>query len=88
MRRPGRKSDKNFPRDRPHIPIFHSPGHVARDRLHWLRQEYGNANDADKPRLAKQLLDGAEKAGDKAESVRWQAILKPKQSATKPAGKP
>jgi hypothetical protein len=67
---------------------FPFPGHVATDKLHWLRQEYESASDADKPRLAKQLLDRAEAAGDKAEAVRWRAILTPKSAPTKPAAKP
>jgi hypothetical protein len=69
-------------------PDFPFPGHVANDRLHWLRQEYTNASDSDKPRLAKQLLDRAEAAGDRGEAVRWRAILTPKPSPTKPASKP
>lgn len=72
-------------------PDFPFPGHVATDRLHWLRQEYGNANDAEKSRLAKQLLDRAEAAGDKAEAVRWRTILTPAKpkgdSAVPPAPK-
>jgi len=32
-------------------PDFPFPGHVAIDRLHWLRQEFEGANAADKPRL-------------------------------------
>ncbi len=59
----------------PH-PDFPFPGHVAEDRLHWLRQEYLSASDADKPVLAKKLLARAEAAGDKAEAVRWRAILR------------
>ncbi len=66
-------------------PDFPFPGHVAGDRLHWLRQEYGNAIDADKPRLAKQLLDRAEAVGDKAQAVRWRAIINAKSPPTKPA---
>jgi hypothetical protein len=58
----------------PH-PDFPFPGHLAVDRLYWLRQEYENANDADKPRLAQQLLDRARAAGDTAEAVRWIALL-------------
>jgi serine/threonine protein kinase/WD40 repeat protein len=54
---------------------FPFPGYVAQDRLHWLRQEYQHAKDTDKPRLAKQLLDRAEVIGDKAEAVRWRAVL-------------
>jgi WD40 repeat protein len=53
---------------------FPFPGHVVADRLHWLRQEYDIASDADKPNLAKQLLTRAEAAGDKAEAARWRAI--------------
>ncbi len=57
-------------------PDFPFPGHVANDRLHWLRKEYDSASDADKPRLATQLLDRAEAAGDKAEAARWRAKAK------------
>lgn len=67
------------------LPDFPFPGYVARDRLHWLRSEYENAHDQDKPRLAKQLLDRAEVVGDKTETVRWRAIVTPKSSPTKPA---
>ena len=56
-------------------PDFPFPGHLAVDRLYWLRQEFENANDADKPRLANQLLDRANVAGDKAEAVRWIEVL-------------
>jgi hypothetical protein len=69
-------------------PDFPFPGHVATDKLHWLRQEYESASDANAMGLAKQLLDRAEAAGDKAEAVRWRAILTPPPSATKPAAKP
>jgi eukaryotic-like serine/threonine-protein kinase len=69
-------------------PDFPFPGRVATDRLHWLRQEYESASDANKPGLAKQLLDRAEATGDKAEVVHWRAILTPKPSPTKPAVKP
>jgi len=69
-------------------PDFPFPGRVATDRLHWLRQEYESASDANKPGLAKQLLDRAEAAGDKAEAVRWRAILTPKPSPANPAAKP
>ncbi len=54
---------------------FPFPGYLAVDRLYWLRQEFENANDADKPQLAKQLLDRANAAGDKAEAVRWIEVL-------------
>ena len=66
-------------------PDFPFPGHVATDKLHWLRQEYDSASDTNKPTLAKQLLDRAEAAGDKAEAVHWRAILTPKPLPTKPA---
>ncbi len=66
-------------------PDFPFPGHVATDKLHWLRQEYESASDKDKPSLAKQLLDRAEAAGDMAEAVRWRAIVAPKSPPAKPA---
>ncbi|HWB10568.1 MAG TPA: serine/threonine-protein kinase [Pirellulales bacterium] len=54
---------------------FPFPGHVATDRLHWLRGEFDAAeSDADQLRVAKQLLDRAEAAGDKVEAARWRAI--------------
>ena len=81
-RKPGRRSGRNSPRSPLPYPDFPFPGHVATDRLHWLRQEYMNASDVDKPRLAKQLLDRAEAAGDKAEAIRWRAILTPKPPPT------
>jgi hypothetical protein len=63
---------------------FPFPGYVAQDRLHWLRKEYEAASEAEQPRLARQLLDRAEKAGDASEATRWRAILAPK--ASLPAG--
>jgi hypothetical protein len=66
-------------------PDFPFPGHVAADRLHWLRQEYESASAADKPGLAQQLLDRAEAGGDMAEAVRWRAIVAPVSPPTKPA---
>jgi hypothetical protein len=57
-------------------PDFPFPGHVATDRLHWLRAEFANAADeAEKPALAAELLNRAEAAGDNAEAVRWRAWL-------------
>jgi len=67
------------------VPDFPFPGHVAGDRLHWLRQEYEKASDFNKPRLAKQLLDRAEAAGDTSEAVRWRAALAPKARPAEPA---
>jgi serine/threonine protein kinase len=57
------------------FPDFPFPGHVAVDRWHWLRAELEDANEKDKPRLAKQLLDRAEAAGDKTEATRWRTWL-------------
>ncbi len=55
---------------------FAFPGHVATDRLHWLRSEFDDAkSDADKLHLARQLLGRAEAAGDQAGAVRWRAQL-------------
>lgn len=56
-------------------PALPFPGYVATDKLHWLRQEYHDASDADKPRLAAQLLNRAEAADDKIEAVRWRVVL-------------
>jgi Protein kinase domain len=59
-------------------PDFPFPGHLAVDRIYWMRQEFENANDADiagKRRLAQELLDRANLVGDKAEAVRWVAVL-------------
>jgi eukaryotic-like serine/threonine-protein kinase len=56
-------------------PDFPFPGHLAVDRLYWLRQEYESDNNVDKPRLAQQLLDRANAVGDKAEAVRWIQVL-------------
>ena len=50
---------------------FPFPGYLAKDRLHWLRQEYENAPEADKPRIKKQLYEKAHSIGDKAEAVFW-----------------
>jgi hypothetical protein len=75
--------------DRPvPYPDFPFPGRVAADRLHWLRTKYASANDADKPGLAKQLLDRAEAAGDKGEAERWRAVHFPKPPETKAVGGP
>jgi hypothetical protein len=51
------------------------PGHVAADRLHWLRREFGDASQEDRPRLAEELLRRADAAGDRAEAVRWRKWL-------------
>jgi hypothetical protein len=58
---------------RPDLPF---PGYVATDKLHWLRAEFGEAKtDADKVRIAPELLRRAEALGDRAETVRWRAEL-------------
>jgi tRNA A-37 threonylcarbamoyl transferase component Bud32 len=55
---------------------FPFPGHITADKLHWLRTEFDGAPEADKPGLAKQLLDRAEAAGDQVEASRWRKRLK------------
>ncbi len=67
------------------FPDFPFPGHVAQDRLHWLRQEYETASEAEKPALAKQLLGRAESAGDQAEAARWRRVLTPKPGPGEPS---
>jgi len=55
---------------------FPFPGYVATDRLHWWRAEYDEATtDADKRRLAVELLRRAESIGDRAEAARWRDEL-------------
>jgi serine/threonine protein kinase len=54
---------------------FPFPGRLARDRLYWLRQEFENAKNDDKPRLAKQLLDRAHQAENKVEAARWTEVV-------------
>jgi len=55
---------------------FPFPGYVATDKLHWLRAEFGEAKtEADKPRIARELLRRCESAGDRIEAVRWRAEL-------------
>mgnify|MGYP003353144746 CR=1 FL=1 len=72
----------------PH-PEFPFPGHLASDKLHWMRAEYdATTNEADKQRLAKALLRRAEENGDKLEAVRWRALLTPAaDEEAKPAAK-
>jgi hypothetical protein len=59
----------------PPCPEFPFPGHLALYRLWWLRQEFENAVDSEKPRLAKRLLDRASVAGDRPEAAHWIAML-------------
>lgn len=61
-------------RPAPH-PDFPFPGHVATDRLHWLRREWAEAADALKPQVAADLLRRAEQLGDPAEAARWRRYL-------------
>ncbi|MFO0842621.1 MAG: hypothetical protein U0797_09540 [Gemmataceae bacterium] len=56
----------------PNVPF---PGHVAQDRLHWLREEFRSQNGADQRSLATKLLRRAETFGVKSEAVRWRAWL-------------
>src|SRR5581483_9153863 len=69
-----RKRQELAAKPAPH-PDFPFPGNVATDKLHWLRQEYESASDANKRGLARQLLDRAEAAGDKAEALHWRKVL-------------
>jgi hypothetical protein len=58
-------------------PDFPFPGHVAHDRLHWLRSEFDDADDrSDRRPLARELLRRAEALGDRAEAVRWREWLR------------
>jgi hypothetical protein len=68
-------------------PDFPFPGHVAQDRLHWLREEYEETRKADQPKVARQLLERAEAVGDQAEAARWRRVLtaKPAPAETPPA---
>ena len=55
---------------------FPFPGYVATDKLHWLRAEFGEAEtDADKLRLAQELLRQCESAGDRVEAIRWREVV-------------
>ena len=56
-------------------PDFPFPGHVAADRLHWLRREWIEASAAGKPRLVAELLRRAEALGDTSEATRWRLEL-------------
>lgn len=45
---------------------------VPAPKLHWLRAEFNEAkNDADKLRIAQELLRRVESTGDVVEAVRW-----------------
>ncbi len=55
-------------------PDFPFPGRLAVDRSYWLRQEL-NATNVDRPRVAKQLLERANAAGDESEARCWAAVL-------------
>jgi hypothetical protein len=68
-------------------PDFPFPGHVAGDRLHWLRQEYQNAKESDQPALARQLLGRAEAVGDREEAAHWRRVLTPKPDPVSPAAR-
>jgi hypothetical protein len=66
-------------------PDFPFPGYLSNDKMYWLRQEFEHASETAKSRLAKQLLDRAEATGDKAETIRWRAILTAMSPPTKAA---
>jgi hypothetical protein len=60
----------------PH-PDFPFPGHVATDKLHWVRAEFDEAKtEAERLRLAAVLLRRAEEHGDKVESTRWREEIR------------
>lgn len=70
-------------------PDFPFPGYVATDKLHWLRAEFGEATtDAEKLRLARELLSRAEAAGDTAEAVQWRAEVRTRVPEIAPAPRP
>jgi hypothetical protein len=70
-------------------PDFPFPGHVATDGLHWLRREFEEATDeADKLRLARDLLRRAEAAGDRTEAVRWRAEVAKRTPEVAPPPRP
>jgi hypothetical protein len=67
------------------IPDFPFPGYVATDKLHWLRAEFDDAKtDAEKLRLAKELIRRAELFGDRAEAVRWKEEVSKLTAPVKP----
>ena len=63
----------SWPQFPPIPPDFPFPGHVATDKLHWLRAEYESADEKDQLRWANELLQRAEKVGDKNEAIHWRA---------------
>jgi serine/threonine protein kinase len=68
---------------------FPFPGHVAVDRLHWLRTEFEEVMERQDReasfRLAQQLIDRTEAAGNKAQAANWREALK---NASALPGKP
>lgn len=75
-----------IPAPHPDLPF---PGYLATDKLHWLRSEYNSApNDAEKQRLAQELLRRAEANGDQVEAIRWKAALAPVEPKADPAALP
>ncbi len=68
-------------------PDFPFPGNVATDKLHWLRAEFKEAKtDADKLRIAREMLRRCEEAGDCIVAVRWRTEVD--QLTPKPAPPP
>ncbi len=71
------------------IPSFPFPGYVANDKLHWLRAEFNEAKtEADKLRIARELLRRAESAGDRVEAVRWRAEVDKRVPESAPPPRP
>jgi WD40 repeat protein len=60
----------------PPDPAFPFPGHLARDPLHWLREEFEAAADADELPLVRELLRRSEASGDRPEANRWRRELR------------
>ena len=54
-------------------PDFPFPGYLASDHMYWLQAHYYESMGA--PVLATELLRRAEASGDKAEVIRWRAVL-------------
>jgi serine/threonine protein kinase len=83
-----RKRQELAAKPAPH-PDFPFPGHVATDKLHWLRAEFDEANtDADRLRIARELLRRANVAGDRAEAVRWQTEVEQRVREIAPPPRP
>ncbi len=56
-------------------PYFPFPGFLAQDRLHWLRSEFQTASNAEKPAIAKRLLERCTAEGNTDEAEQWNRWL-------------